>query len=230
MNSTVILQDIPLQLDIDQLIDKLCIADRPTDRETFTKLVHQARTIAHPKAMYKIAYIDSKTDDQVVIEGITLTSHILGVNLKDAHRVFPFVATCGRELYDWSQTIDDILERFWADTIMEEAVRTAFEECKQQIESHLQTGQTSFMEPGSLEDWPVKEQPGLFAILGNPLEAIGVELTDSCLMVPIKSLSGIRFCSEVYFENCQLCPHPKCPGRRSAYDPELLETRYGRNK
>ena len=156
MDNTVILNNIIFNPDIDKLIDKLCISDRPADREKFTELARHARTVAKPKAMYKIAYIDSKTDDHAVIEGITLRSHILCVNLKEVHRVFPFVATCGRELYDWSQTIDDMLERFWVDTIMEEAVHMAFEECKQHIEAHLQTGQTSFMEPGSLEDWPVK--------------------------------------------------------------------------
>lgn len=39
-------------------------------------------------------------------------------------------------------------------------------------------------------DWPLEEQRDLFAIL-NPKDAIGVELNESCLMVPEKSVSGL---------------------------------------
>jgi hypothetical protein len=85
------------------------------------------------------------------------------------------------------------------------------------------------MNPGSLPDWPLQEQRQLFALLGDTRAAIGVELTDSCLMLPIKSLSGLRFPTGENFENCQLCPRERCPGRRTAYEPGLYERKYGRN-
>ena len=50
---------------------------------------------------------------------------------------------------------------------------------------------------------------------------IGVRLTDSFLMVPMKSISGILFPTEVRFESCQLCPRKDCPGRRAPYDQAL---------
>jgi hypothetical protein len=53
-----------------------------------------------------------------------------------------------------------------------------------------------------------------------------VELTDSFLMVPNKSVSGLRFPTETSVENCQLCPREVCPGRRTPYDPKLYEQRY----
>lgn len=49
-------------------------------------------------------------------------------------------------------------------------------------------------------DWPIQEQRKLFEIIGNTKDLIGVELTDSCLMLPIKSVSGIWFPAE-HFEN-----------------------------
>jgi hypothetical protein len=226
MNNTVILTDVPFEIDSDQLIQKLHIPNQEGHIEKFKELVNCARSVARPKAMYKISYIESRGANTVTIDGIRLTSRILRVNLDEIHRVFPFVATCGRELAEWSKSFDDILEQFWVDAIMKETVHTAFDVCKEHIETHLQTGQTSFMEPGSLEDWPTGEQKALFKVLGNPLEAIGVELTDSCLMVPIKSLSGNRFPTEVNFENCQLCPRENCSGRRAAYDPILLKSKY----
>ena len=84
------------------------------------------------------------------------------------------------------------------------------------------------MNPGSLADWPLEQQAELFEVLGDVRGAVGVELTESCLMIPIKSVSGIRFSTEVQFENCQLCPRDVCPGRRAPYDPELHERKYSK--
>ena len=82
------------------------------------------------------------------------------------------------------------------------------------------------MSPGSLADWPLQEQRQLFTILGNTWDTVGVRLTDSLLMVPIKSVSGIRFPTESSFESCQLCPRAQCPGRRAPYDAGLYDLKY----
>jgi hypothetical protein len=77
------------------------------------------------------------------------------------------------------------------------------------------------MDPGSLEDWPITEQPKLFSIFGDTERLIGVRLTDRLLMVPRKSISGIFFPSEEGFSSCQLCEREKCPSRRTPFDPTL---------
>ncbi len=56
--------------------------------------------------------------------------------------------------------------------------------------------------------------------------AIGVELTPSFLMVPNKSVSGLRFPTEENWASCMLCPRPDCPNRRAPHDPELFERKY----
>jgi hypothetical protein len=79
------------------------------------------------------------------------------------------------------------------------------------------------MNPGSLENWPISEQKPLFSLFGDVEKLIGVRLSDSFLMFPIKSVSGIYFPTESSFASCQLCPREKCPNRRAKYDPELKE-------
>ena len=74
------------------------------------------------------------------------------------------------------------------------------------------------MSPGSLPDWPLEEQRVLFELLGETRKTIGVELTESLFMVPVKSLSGIVFTNEEGFASCQLCPREGCPGRRVPYE------------
>lgn len=83
----------------------------------------------------------------------------------------------------------------------------------------------SRMAPGSgaADVWPITQQKELFSIFGNVENLIGVRLTDTCLMIPIKSVSGIFFQTETTFETCQLCPREACVGRRVSYDPDLVK-------
>ncbi len=230
MSKPVVLDNIPFQIDRDCLLRELRIQDQAGYSKRAAELARQAEAIARPRGLYRVAYVESRQPDSVVIEGVTLTSRVLRVNLDDAHRVFPFVTTCGRELYEWSGSIDDMLERFWADAVMELALRAAVDVLKEHLATHIRPGPTSSMNPGSLGDWPIEEQRALFKILGNVRDLIGVELTDHFLLVPTKSVSGLSFPTRVRFENCQLCPRERCPGRRAPYDPGLYERRYARGK
>jgi hypothetical protein len=85
------------------------------------------------------------------------------------------------------------------------------------------------MSPGVFPDWPIKQQRPLFELLGDPHEAIGVQLLKSCFMVPTQSTSGIIFPTEVDFVNCQLCATEYCPGRRLPYDETLFDRKYRLN-
>lgn len=82
------------------------------------------------------------------------------------------------------------------------------------------------MNPGSLEDWPISEQKVLFILFKDCGKVIGVELTESFLMVPVKSVSEICFPTETSFESCQLCPRKNCLSRRVAYNSGLTRNKY----
>ena len=58
------------------------------------------------------------------------------------------------------------------------------------------------------------------------MRTIGVRLTDSFVMLPMKSVSGVYFPTEHTFASCQLCPRDDCPGRSAPYDPKLWKERY----
>jgi hypothetical protein len=121
-----------------------------------------------------------------------------------------------------------MLKRFWADAIKEMVMRHAHTLMEGHLMDHLRPGKLSRMSPGSLVDWPIQEQLPLFEILGNTRDTIGVHLTDSLLMIPTKSVSGIRFPTEESFESCQLCPREECPNRRAPYDPDLYEKKFSK--
>jgi len=79
------------------------------------------------------------------------------------------------------------------------------------------------MHPGSgdVDLWPIQQQKELFALLGDIPGQIGVELTDTCLMIPNKTVSGIQFPTEQDFRSCQVCRRSVCPNRAAAFDPAL---------
>ena len=79
------------------------------------------------------------------------------------------------------------------------------------------------MNPGSLDGWPIEQQVELFNLLENKNKDLGVELTESFLMVPQKSVSGILFKSKSGYTNCKLCEMVNCPSRKSPFEPGLRE-------
>lgn len=222
----IVLDNISWKADVDKLSEKFRLQPGSQDAMRVEALAREAEEIARPKVLYKEAYIDDKGEDFVVVDGIKLTSRILSINLGQVHRVFPYIVTCGTELEKWSETIGDILESYWAEGIKEMALAEASKAFEKHLEENFHLGKTSSMNPGSLEDWPITQQKQLFQILGDPKRYIGVELTDSYLMLPMKSVSGIRFPTRVDYENCKLCPRQNCPNRRAPYDPELVKS-YG---
>jgi hypothetical protein len=220
------LDRIPLQFDLEQICRTLRMKEGSEQVGKLKGLLAEAQSIGKPKAFYRSAFIESRTEDQVVINGIVFTSRVLRVNLEKIHRVFPYATTCGMELEEWSRSFEDMLLKYWADVIKETALRTAVKYLQDHLVEHYHLGKMSRMNPGSLADWPLPEQRPLFGLLGSGPGLIGVHLTDSFLMLPIKSVSGICFPTEVSFESCRLCPRENCVGRRAPYDQNLYDRKY----
>jgi hypothetical protein len=223
---TIILQDIPFQPDPEALQKSLRIRPGSPYQQDFQHMLAEAAAGAHPKALYCLAFIDEKQDERVIIAGRTFTSRVLRVNLEKAQRVFAYAATCGLELDEWSAGITDLLFSFWADGIKQAALHKALEYLYQTLDERFALSGAADMNPGSLEDWPLQEQAILFDLLGDTQAAIGLQLTESCLMLPTKSVSGVRFPLGETFQSCQLCPRPICPNRRAPYDADLYKTKY----
>jgi hypothetical protein len=221
-----VLDSIPFEIDRTGLVRDLRIPDNSGYVDQLMQLVDAAESVAVLKAAYRIAPVQARTDKSVSIDGISFTSRVLSVNLSDANRVFAYVATCGIELEDWAATMHDMLESFWADYIKEQALHIATESLHQHIIDHFQPGEMSSMNPGSLADWPMSQQPLLFSLLGDVEGAVGVRLTSTRLMIPTKSVSGLLFPTEETFASCQLCPMPDCPNRRAPIDAELFDRKY----
>ena len=216
---THLLDHVSFSATVDDVLQAMKVRKVPPSLTRLAEeLLAQSLQVARPKALAVESYVDSRTDESVTIDGHVFTSHVLRQNLDGVQRVFPFVATCGVELDAVQVGPSDLMASYCMDTIRMLALQTARREMERHLKSVYATGQLSRMAPGSLPDWPLQEQKPLFALLGDVESRIGVKLTDRMLMLPIKSISGIYFPTEVRFESCQLCQRPSCPGRRAPYD------------
>jgi Vitamin B12 dependent methionine synthase, activation domain. len=223
--NTVVLNNILCEIDLEELQKKLHIQEDSIYFAEIKRMSKEAQLLARPKIVYKKATIEEKGDNFVVIDGIKFTSHVLCVNLEEASNVFVFVVTCGTELEVWAKLYDnDIFASFCADAIEEMVLRSAIQAFEAHLEKEFGLGHAVNMNPGSLADWPINEQINLFQLLGNLEKLSGVRLTNSYLMLPIKTVSGVRFPKEGTFESCQLCPREKCPSRKALYDKEYAES------
>ena len=222
-----VLDNIPVELDLAKVLNKMHQRRRNEELEkSVQELIEVARPIARPKAVYEVGYVDNKTEGSVDIGGVRFTSRVLRVNLDKVERVFIYVITCGRELDEIDVPSHELMESFLLDQVKETVLTLARKYLDDYLKRKYALGRMSRMAPGSLEDWPVTQQKELFSIFGNVEDLIGVKLTDKCLMVPIKSISGIYFPTEIKFESCQLCPREVCIGRRAPFDPDLVK-KYG---
>lgn len=222
----ILLNHISFQPALSSLLEKFRIKEDSPHIEDLKVLASEAGSIGRPKALYGIGYVETGGDDFVIIEGARFKSRVLRVNLDKAHRVFPYIATGGRELDKWASSLEDMVHRFWAEALCEMALGAALQALNAHLEERYRPGRSSSMSPGSLGDWPIEEQIPLFSLFRNTEETVGVSLTESLLMIPLKSVSGIRFPSEEGFESCELCPRDDCPGRKAPYDKDLYKKRY----
>ena len=225
-NKIEAITDIPFELDMEDLLEKIHVETGSSDAEEFEALVQKVRKRGRPKVVYKESFIQSKDEKTVTIDNVTFTSRTLRMNLEKVERVFPYVATCGREVDEIRFPEGELLKAFWLDTIKE----TLLDFACQYLDGHLthkyMLAKISSMSPGSGDTiiWPIEQQKELFSLFGNVEDLIGVSLTDSCLMIPIKSVSGIRFPTEIDFRSCQVCHREKCPSRSAPFDKGLWES------
>lgn len=219
-----VLDSIPVILDPEEVLRRLRIRKLSKGiEETVQELIEIVRPVAKPKAIYEVSYVDNKDGDSLSIGGVRFTSRVLRVNLDKVGRVFPYVATCGRELDEITVPSSDFMKCYFLDTIKGIVLRSASNYLKDYLKRNYAISQLSSMNPGSLEDWPITEQRKLFSIFGNIEQLIGVGLTEALYMVPLKSVSGIYFPTRIEFVSCQLCPREVCEGRKAPYDPDLAK-------
>jgi len=208
---------IPVILDPREIAVRLRFDPARAGFESLDELIALAQGLIRPRAVYKVAYTGAKGERTVEVAGVMFESSILRKNLEAANKVFPYIITVGPELERAASAQGDLLKQYYLEELANIALESAAGRLGGQLETRYGVSGLANMSPGSLEDWPITEQTKLFSIFGDTERLVGVSLTDSMLMLPRKSVSGILFPSEEGFVACQLCEREHCSSRKAAY-------------
>lgn len=211
----------PLDLPADVVAGALRMSRNTDAPAVAAELLKSALPLIQPRALYREAFIEAKASGSVTVAGTEFRSRVLRRNLETAEKVYPFLITVGPEIERFAASQGDMLRQYYLETFADIALGRASEKLAADIARRRGFEHLSSMSPGSLEDWPIQEQAALFKLLGDTESELGVRLSDSLLMIPRKSISGIFFPAEGSFESCRLCPRRNCQGRRAARDPGL---------
>jgi len=220
-----VLNNIPFVINIEKLFLELKLDNSSEYSKELFELVQLAAPLLKPKAIFKVGNIESRNGDVVKIDGVDFSGHVLKTNLEKVEKVFPFIATCGNELENLGIRQDDFLKKFWIDSIKEQALHACVDHLKEMIKKNYGLNRLPSMSPGSGGNnvWQIEQQKPLFSLFGNVEQEIGVKLTDSYLMIPNKSVSGIYFAGDIDFISCRLCDREDCRERKAFYNKNLNE-------
>lgn len=157
------------------------------------------------------------TDDQLLLEGVTFKA---GADVtrfyKGMDKAAIFLCSAGEEVSERSKQLSksgDLIEGYLVDLLGSVLVEKAMDRLHEQLRAEmLEQGLniTNRYSPGYCS-WDVREQSLLFNFF--PHNFCGVTLTDSCLMLPVKTVSGIiGIGKEVKFLNhlCNQCNSVNC--------------------
>ena len=190
--------------------------------ERIRELIAETLPLARPRFFYIETPIEDITENTVTIEGITFTSKVLASNLAEKEVVYPYLATSGGELMDYiEQNNLELIDQLYLDAVMELLVNKASLTLDKHLTNALPKGMIASVNPGSLVDWSITEQQLLFKLFGDAPARLGVRLSGSSLMDPIKSVSGIYYPTDKAFDNCMLCQRENCPDREAPFDEAL---------
>jgi hypothetical protein len=153
--------------------------------------------------------------------GVTFhTEPIITKRIRKSTRIALFVCSLGPGIEEWSKqelSGGDLLKGYTVDAAASTFVESAADWMERELENFISPRgwkQTNRYSPGYC-DWSVREQQKIFSFF-PPLPS-GVMLTESSLMIPIKSVSGIiGLGPDVEREEyeCKLCDLKDCFQRR----------------
>lgn len=148
------------------------------------------------RAAFRIVEVQRAANEPGLVVGGRMfrMDKIVTGQLKKAELAVVFVCTIGSSLEVWSKKLlaeGNFAEGYMVNAVASEAVECATERLHYYIEQHMSEAGlriTNRFSPGYC-GWSVSEQRQLFSLL--PENLCGITLTESALMLPVKSVSGV---------------------------------------
>lgn len=186
-----------LHIDLQELYLLMGYGDHTPDSTIVTmaeEMLKELASLCEPRCGYILVSGESVDKQNVNLEGVNLkTGAIITSALRKAESYAIFTATLGDKFDQWLAECQkrDIVEEFVANTLGSILVEAVVSWLMEQIRLKADAeglSITNNYSPGYC-DWALDEQRKIFFFFAEDIT--GIRLTDSCLMLPIKSVSGI---------------------------------------
>ena len=191
-----IVLDIPVSFTAEELA-KLCRVQ--TDSAAFgvvEEALDYVNEWGEPKSVLRWATVNGIEGDRTTIDGVTFQSKVVADKLKDMPRVFLSVITAGNGL----ERCEDLEGDPFLDTLNGALLSHATAWTIQYMKEQFGFDGSSMLNPGSLPDWPIRNNFALFDLIGN-VEEIGVTIRENGYMRPWNTTSHIHFSGHIVAEN-----------------------------
>jgi hypothetical protein len=196
-----------IELDMSEIYRSMGYPDPNDPAEEMQSVVEALlecfRKVCHPQFHYIESTVEGLSPKGIIMKG-----------LSGAEKYLLFIATAGIEFQEEINKIaeeGDIVKVYAADLIGSEIAEATVRECVKAIESDYPGwGVSNPYSPGYC-GWVLSEQREIFSRFGG--DTCGVSLNDSCLMYPIKSVSGIVSAGahvEKREYGCAICGRKDC--------------------
>ena len=183
-------------------------------RDLTETVLGQVLPLARPQYVYRIVPASVVDRYSILMDGVTFrVGNIIGSYLEGMTEACVFVTSAGRAFDAYLQRVKgegDILKEFVADAVGS----CVAEACVDEIGRQLPSPHSLPYSPGYCA-WNIREQRLLFPLL--PEQPCGVTLGESCLMHPVKSVSGFFALGEHLVPQpyrCELCTNQGCYKKR----------------
>jgi len=190
-----------------------------------SRWVDEMAGLVEPYLTYEVRRLSEITENEISLEdGVSFRSRKIARTFRNCTHVVAFAATIGGEIED---RIEDLTKRnrlsdmYVLDAMGSVAVEDMVDQFQENVSERLKPegwAVTLRFSPGYC-DWNIREQPTLFRVFNH--ESIPIRLTESCLMQPRKSVSGLfgiktyTGTESLWDENpCRHCGKRDCIARR----------------
>lgn len=217
----------PSSDEVFQFINSTGIEDEHPSKVFVLEILRELENIEGISGGYKIKrdISVSRKDGLIIVDNEDLhTGKQISGYLKDATSVAVFLCTAGPVFTKTVNTLNrngDIMEAFLLDAIGSLTVEKAMDIIQENLTDEMKKEEMSVSNrysPGYC-NWELNDQKKIFSLIGS--NKVGVSLTDTCLMIPEKSVSGIIGIGNVlqkYNYGCKICNNSSCVYRKIVHD------------
>ena len=186
------------------------------------KYITECLRISSPAGAFVMAEaLESSSVEELAIPGLVFDSgKIIHKMLRHSEKYALFVVTAGSEAAYLARSLiaeGNYLDGYIVDLLASALVDSAADQIQEQVRNlakELGLHITNRYSPGYCS-WNVEEQQKLFSLF--PKGTCGISLSESSLMSPVKSISGIiGIGAEVKYREytCEICPMLNCQFRK----------------